>query len=623
MPLTGDARRAASKSYYDRTRDTRLFIAAVRNVLDGSRPNDATRLRYGWDEREVNRIRALDARFRAVLEDKHGVSLGDLYKGRTAKEPIRFAEVRKEEPPAKPPRPDYPQGLEETPAKGTNTPITWAQIDTFWTGPVKKHEMGSNSARKVMKDGELTNQNYAPAYTRAVRTTFRQIREEFAKAGASDNAVPVLRKASELMAWLRARYRKTAQQVEADATVQDSSVGAVAGRADDDEEVTSGRPAVSGSGEAVAVSKPATAVRARTKSSELKQVSQTYSSKLGHVVTTFGAWRVFRDSLGTDVLQAYRGTFGEGEVGLFQAIQADREVQGNKAKSPLHAVPSYEMLVRYLPKIKDKVGASTGWLAALLQVKLLGLRDNLGGVEIRRDDGPVYNPTAGDSSRDDWYNRTTGRLYIAHFKTAGARFGTPYDFQLSDVRGLKEAVDETLRDGHPEAGRAWLVGVGRGGGDHSVRAGLPLPAGPKIKAAFMAAGLVFKQLNRGKLIDTSPTPVDIRHAQVTWKHREMSRANPRLTATQISEKIAGFFNHASDVNIGYLRLTFDSVDDPLAKKQGGRAADPFVTPPRTKGPRSARKPRVVVRLPPEPASVPMPSEGLRRSARARARRAET
>jgi hypothetical protein len=63
-----------------------------------------------------------------------------------------------------------------------------------------------------------------------------------------------------------------------------------------------------------------------------------------------------------------------------------------------------------------------------------------------------------------------------------------------------------------------------------------------------------------------PTPVDIRHSQITWKHREMTKKNPSLTATQISEKIAGFFNHSSDINIGYLRKTFDSIIDPLAKK---------------------------------------------------------
>ncbi len=55
------------------------------------------------------------------------------------------------------------------------------------------------------------------------------------------------------------------------------------------------------------------------------------------------------------------------------------------------------MLLRYLPKIKEKLGVSTKYLATFLQVKLLGLRDNLGGIEIRESDGKVYDPSIGDS----------------------------------------------------------------------------------------------------------------------------------------------------------------------------------------------------------------------------------
>ena len=103
--------------------------------------------------------------------------------------------------------------------------------------------------------------------------------------------------------------RKSEKQIEADIAVQDWSVGAVAGKDDDDEEVSSGP--------LVIMSKPATATRARDNSSILKIVSATYSRKIGHIATTFGAWKVFRDSLGTDVLQQYRGTFEEGKIGLF------------------------------------------------------------------------------------------------------------------------------------------------------------------------------------------------------------------------------------------------------------------------------------------------------------------
>jgi len=65
---------------------------------------------------------------------------------------------------------------------------------------------------------------------------------------------------------------------------------------------------------------------------------------------------------------------------------------------------------------------------------------------------------------------------------------------------------------------------------------LPKPVGSIIGKAFADAGLVFPQLNKGKYIFKGPTPVDIRHAQVTWKHREMPKRNPSITATQISKK---------------------------------------------------------------------------------------
>ena len=95
----------------------------------------------------------------------------------------------------------------------------------------------------------------------------------------------------------------------------------------------------------------------------------------------------------------------------------------------LHAIPSYELLLKHLPKVKaDELGVTTQYLADFLQVKLMGLRDNLGGIEILESDGEIYDPSIGDSSRADWYNRKTGRLHIAHFKTSGSTMGRTYDF---------------------------------------------------------------------------------------------------------------------------------------------------------------------------------------------------
>jgi hypothetical protein len=45
-------------------------------------------------------------------------------------------------------------------------------------------------------------------------------------------------------------------------------------------------------------------------------------------------------------------------------------------------------MFKFLPKIKAKLGNFTPYLATLHQVKLLGLRDDLGGVEVMTGDGP-------------------------------------------------------------------------------------------------------------------------------------------------------------------------------------------------------------------------------------------
>ncbi len=151
-------------------------------------------------------------------------------------------------------------------------------------------------------------------------------------------------------------------------------------------------------------------------------------------------------------------------------------------------------------------------------------------------------------------------MYIGYFKTNKSRMGTPYDFQLKDIPELKNAIDHTLRPDHPQADRKYLVGVG------VKKDGLPGFVGEKINAAFQSAGLVCNQIHQCELKATSPGPNVIRHAQIVWKQRDLQRKNPSLTASQISDRIAGFFNHGNDINQGYIRKTFDSLDDLLAHK---------------------------------------------------------
>ncbi len=98
------------------------------------------------------------------------------------------------------------------------------------------------------------------------RKTFALIRKHFG-AEWSDNAVPILKQASKVMAFLRAESQKSEFQIERDRTVMDSADGAVAGRdADDADEISSG-----------ILSRAATVIRARDKSSALKLVKAVYA----------------------------------------------------------------------------------------------------------------------------------------------------------------------------------------------------------------------------------------------------------------------------------------------------------------------------------------------------------
>jgi hypothetical protein len=303
------------------------------------------------------------------------------------------------------------------------------------------HEMGSNAARMTMQDGELVGRTYKKGTRNAKLTTFRQLMELFNQK-PEQNAVPILRDVKEVMERLAKANPKSAIAIEADRTIMDEAEGAVAGADEDDDEEMSSSP--------VAKSKAGAKVRQRDKNSALKNVTPTYGNKLSDMLSTLRACKVFQDILGSDDVIKYQGTYGEGEMGLNATLAANSEVQGNKTNNDIQAIPAYDLIKFYLPKIKDKLGAdSMSYLTVFLQTKLLGLRDNLSGVEIRADDGGLYDRTIGESSRKEWYNKASGRLYISHFKTNKSRLGTTYDFALKDIPELKKAIDHTLRPAHP------------------------------------------------------------------------------------------------------------------------------------------------------------------------------
>jgi hypothetical protein len=72
-----------------------------------------------------------------------------------------------------------------------------------------------------------------------------------------------------------------------------------------------------------AISRAARVIRARDESSELKDIKSPYTNMLGHIIYTFKVGSLFAESLGTNALQQYEGTFDEGHLGFKQAKQAN------------------------------------------------------------------------------------------------------------------------------------------------------------------------------------------------------------------------------------------------------------------------------------------------------------
>ncbi len=78
-----DRKKARNDSYYIRTQNARLLKEAIKSIIKGRILIEKTLKKYAWKEREINKIRALDSTFRLILEDKHGISLEDIYKNKT------------------------------------------------------------------------------------------------------------------------------------------------------------------------------------------------------------------------------------------------------------------------------------------------------------------------------------------------------------------------------------------------------------------------------------------------------------------------------------------------------------------------------------------------------------
>ncbi len=170
--------------------------------MAGRKTQPITLKRCGWAITQVNRIRALDARYKAILEHTHGVKLDLVFVG-TPLPPLDTLESSVQEQPAQapPPVPKYYQVLVDTPEKRTGTPVSWRHIDTFWAGDADKNNMGSSSVCKVMRNIKLALAKFKGSTNDAKLKTFDLIRKHFG-AESNDNAIPILKRADQVMAFL-------------------------------------------------------------------------------------------------------------------------------------------------------------------------------------------------------------------------------------------------------------------------------------------------------------------------------------------------------------------------------------------------------------------------------------
>ncbi len=97
-----------------------------------------------------------------------------------------------------------------------------------------------------------------------------------------------------------------------------------------------------------------------------------------------------------------------------------------------------------LEEIKNLKGEDSNiYLTCLLQVSVVGLRNNLGGTEV------ITKDTKRVDKLEKWYNKDSGKLYIAKFKT-GDKF-QPYLVHFKPGDPVRQAIDKRLARKKKEA----------------------------------------------------------------------------------------------------------------------------------------------------------------------------
>jgi hypothetical protein len=123
-PPSSADKKLYNTKYAAANRAKKGLLDAIRKILAGRQTQPKALNKYGWTLTRVNRIRALDLRYKAVLKDYHGVNLDSVFTGNPQSPLNAFAaDVHEQPAPAPPPVPKYDQCLVETPRLGNDLPV--------------------------------------------------------------------------------------------------------------------------------------------------------------------------------------------------------------------------------------------------------------------------------------------------------------------------------------------------------------------------------------------------------------------------------------------------------------------------------------------------------------------
>jgi hypothetical protein len=81
MAPSSAEKKAYNAKYAAENRAKKGLLDTIRSILAGRRTQPKTLKRYGWTLIQVDRIRALDPRYKTGIEDNHSVKLDSVWVG--------------------------------------------------------------------------------------------------------------------------------------------------------------------------------------------------------------------------------------------------------------------------------------------------------------------------------------------------------------------------------------------------------------------------------------------------------------------------------------------------------------------------------------------------------------